>query len=96
MAEEQIQEQASKDLEEDLTIEDIQTLFAEILEQMSSASKKMTLLGKRLREDPMPDIEALEQTYLSLPVSSRPSWFEYIAQQEVVTTKKIARKENSY
>lgn len=94
MAEEQDQEQAPKDQEEDLTIEDIQTLFAEIVEHMSSASKKMTLLGKRLREEPMPNIEALEQTYLSLPVSSRPSWFEYVAQQEPALNTKIARKEN--
>ena len=82
--------------EEDLTIEDIQTLFAEIVEQMSSASKKMTLLGKRLREEPMPNIEALEKTYLTLPVSSRPSWFEYVAQQEHTLNTKNARQENSY
>ena len=64
-------------------------IFADLVEQMSAASKKMTLLGKRIREEAF-STDDLERQYLSLPVDQRPSWFQYIA--EHATTKKFAPK----
>lgn len=91
-----------KDQEAEPTLEDIEKLFADLLEQMSAASTKMTLLGKRIREataaEPTLNVEDLERAYLALPVP-RPSWFEYAAsyseaakqsQQEQATNKKFA------
>jgi hypothetical protein len=74
--------------EPELSLEDIEKLFGDFLEQMSAASKKMTLLGKRIREatateNPPPNLEALEQAYLSLP-APRPSWFEYLVEQSEI------------
>jgi hypothetical protein len=75
----------SKESEPEPTLEDIEKLFTELFNQMSSASKKLTNLGKRIREETaalpqdMPDIDALEREYQALPVSTRPSWFEYAA-----------------
>jgi chemotaxis protein CheY-P-specific phosphatase CheC len=74
----------AEEIAQEPTLEDIENLFAELFNQMSSASKKLTQLGKRIREEtaalpPMPDIDALEREYQTLPVSTRPSWFEFIA-----------------
>ena len=78
---------AGQVVEPEPTLEDIEKLFADLLEQMSTASKKMSLLGKRIREatalEPVPDLAALEQTYLTLPVP-RPSWFEFVAEQSEI------------
>jgi Zn-dependent M32 family carboxypeptidase len=71
-----------KETEPDVTIEDIETLFTDLLNQMTDINKKISILGKRLREhDLTPDIQGLEQEYNSLPVLDRPSWFQYVAEQ---------------
>jgi hypothetical protein len=77
-------EELTKESEPEPTLEDIEKLFTELFNQMSSAGKKLTLLGKRIREETagsivQPDIEAIEREYHTLPVSTRPSWFEYAA-----------------
>jgi len=83
MSDEPAQYLLSKESEPEPTLEDIEKLFTELFNQMSSVSKKLTHLGKRIREEtaalPMPDIDALEREYQALPVSTRPSWFEFIA-----------------
>ena len=82
-------EQASKEAEAPISLEEIEKIFADLVEQMSATSKKMALLGKRIREESF-STEDLERQYLSLPVDQRPSWFEYVA--EHATTKKFAPK----
>jgi hypothetical protein len=74
------------------TIEDIEQQLTDLFNQMSAAAKKLSLLGKRIREEtaPLPNTEALEQEYLSLPVSTRPSWFQFIATTEPKEAKKFA------
>lgn len=78
-----------KENESELSLEDIEKLFGDLLEQMSAASKKMTLLGKRIREatateDPIINMEELEQSYHLLPVSQQPSWFQYVVEQSEI------------
>ncbi len=63
--------------EPDLSLEDIEKLFAELQQTMTEAAAKMRVLGKRLREQTA--IEAAEAAYVALSVDDRPSWFQYIA-----------------
>ena len=95
MSEEPPPDQALKEPEPDVTIEDIEEQITDLLNQMTSVGKKITLLGKRIREDsaPIPDIESLEQEYLSLPVSNRPSWFQFVATAELQEAKKFAQQQ---
>ena len=101
MAEEATTEGVLKEQEPPVSIEEVEKLFAELVDQMSAATKHISLLGKRVRfceEAPDVTVETLEKSYLSLPVSSRPSWFEYVASQQqqqqsvqdVNNTKKFA------
>lgn len=66
--------------EPDLSLEDIEKIFSAMVESMSETTKKMTMLGKRLREQTA--LEAAETAYLALPAEGRPSWFEYVATLE--------------
>ncbi len=96
MSEEPLAEGVLKEQEPEPTIEDIEALFTDLFNQMSAAQKRMTVLGKRIREaslrdadsESQPDIQALVQAYLYLPVSTRPPWFQYLAEQ--ADTKKFA------
>lgn len=71
------------------SLEEVEKIFSELVEQMSSVAKKITVLGKRIREEPF-STEDLEKEYLTLPVDQRPSWFQYVA--EHAPTKKFATK----
>lgn len=64
----------------DFSLDDIEKIFTSMTESMSEASKKMSVLGKRLREQTA--LEAAEAIYLALPIDGRPSWFEYISKLE--------------
>ena len=75
----------------DLSLEDIEKIFTSIVDSMSEASKKMSVLGKRLREQT--SLEAAETAYLALPLDGRPSWFEYVAEHAI--TKKFATKKSN-
>ncbi len=87
MSEVPTQDQALKEPEPDVTIEEIEEQITNLFNQMTSLNKNITLLGKRIREETLPDIEAFELEYLSLP-DPRPSWFQFIAEQ--AESKKFA------
>ena len=48
-----------------VSLEDIEKIFGELVEQMASATKKMSMLGKRMREEAF-STEDLEREYLAL------------------------------
>lgn len=82
---------AEEETDEHVSLEYVEKNFVELVEQMSSVSKKINLLGKRMREEPLTD--DLERMYTSLPVANRPSWFEFVAEQ--ATTEKFASKKSN-
>lgn len=82
----------------EVKFEDIQKILSELQEAISMATKRTTLLGKRLRSEveeddltyALAEVERLEKAYLAELAEGKPvpCWFEYVATHETLNTEK--------